>query len=80
MKQVTIHQAKTTLSRLVAQAEQGAEIVVCRGHVPVAKIVPYTASTSRRPAVGQVTSEPVFTRPDSFAPLSDAEMIEWGMA
>lgn len=39
-KPVTIHEAKTHLSRLVAEAEAGREIVLARGNKPVAKIVP----------------------------------------
>ena len=39
-KPVTIHEAKTHLSRLVAEAEAGREIVLARGRKPVAKIVP----------------------------------------
>jgi len=40
MQTVTIHEAKTNLSRLVARAEAGEEIVIARGKVEVAKIVP----------------------------------------
>jgi prevent-host-death family protein len=39
---VTIHVAKTQLSRLVARAEAGEEIVIARGATPVAKLVPLT--------------------------------------
>ena len=37
---VTIHVAKTTLSKLVAKAEAGEETVIYRGDKPVAKLVP----------------------------------------
>jgi prevent-host-death family protein len=37
---VTIHAAKTHLSKLVARAEAGEEIVIARGDKPVAKLVP----------------------------------------
>jgi prevent-host-death family protein len=40
MDEVTIHQAKTHFSKLVARAEAGEEIVVRRGSKPVAKLVP----------------------------------------
>jgi prevent-host-death family protein len=45
---VSIHEAKTHLSRLIARAESGEEIVVRRGAVPVAKIVAYHAPTIPR--------------------------------
>ncbi len=40
---VSIHEAKTHFSKLVARAEAGEEVVVRRGQVPVAKLVPYAA-------------------------------------
>ena len=51
MDAVSIHEAKTQFSRLVARAEAGEEIVVRRGPTPVAKIVataPHNAARSRR--------------------------------
>lgn len=50
MDAVSIHEAKTHFSRLVARAEAGEEIVVRRGRKPVAKIVAYEAPKApRRP-------------------------------
>jgi prevent-host-death family protein len=40
MPTYTIHAAKTNLSKLVARAEAGEEIVLARGKEPVARIVP----------------------------------------
>ena len=57
MDAVSIHEAKTHFSRLVARAEAGEEIVVRRGTKPVAKIIAYqTPTTPRRPGVlkGQI--------------------------
>jgi prevent-host-death family protein len=34
-------EAKTRFSRLVAEAEAGATIVICRRNIPVAKLMPY---------------------------------------
>ena len=48
METVTIHTAKTTLSQLLARVEAGEEIVVSRGRTPIAKIVPFTPSPSKR--------------------------------
>jgi len=39
MRQVNIHEAKTTLSRLVEAAESGETIVLARAGKPVAKLV-----------------------------------------
>ena len=80
MTEVTIHQAKSNLSRLVARVLAGEEIIVRRGPVPVAKLVPYRKSSTRRPKVGEITSKPVKCRAGCFAPLSADEMAQWGMA
>lgn len=48
MDAVSIHEAKTHFSRLVARAEAGEEIIVRRGPKPVAKIVAYTPARKPR--------------------------------
>ncbi|MDP2711659.1 MAG: type II toxin-antitoxin system Phd/YefM family antitoxin [Solirubrobacteraceae bacterium] len=46
--EVTIHEAKTHLSRLVARAHAGEDIVIRRGKVPMAKLVRYDPPVVRR--------------------------------
>lgn len=76
---VTIHQAKTHLSRLLQQVERGEEIVICRGKLPVARIVRSEVQPSR-PKVGETTS-PHFAIPeDAFAPMGDEELKSWGLS
>jgi prevent-host-death family protein len=48
MEGVSIHEAKTHFSRLVARAEAGEEIVVRRGPKPVAKLVAYRSPAEPR--------------------------------
>jgi prevent-host-death family protein len=43
MTKVTIHVAKTNLSKLIAKVEAGEEVVICRGDKEVAKLVPAKA-------------------------------------
>ena len=43
-----IHEAKTHLSRLVDQVEQGEDVVICRAGRPVVQLKPYVAATSRK--------------------------------
>ncbi len=76
---VTIHQAKTHLSRLLQQVEMGEEVVVCRGKLPVAKIVPSGPSRVARPKVGKATSQRFKIPADAFAPLGDEELQQWGL-
>ena len=48
MEAISIHDAKTHFSRLIARAEAGEEIIVRRGRTPVAKIVAYREPTTPR--------------------------------
>lgn len=48
MAEVNVHQAKTNLSKLLRQVEQGEVVVIARAGRPVAKLVPVAASTRER--------------------------------
>jgi prevent-host-death family protein len=48
IKLVKLHEAKTNFSRLIGLVEQGEEIIVQRGNVPVARLVPYETATPRK--------------------------------
>jgi prevent-host-death family protein len=80
VKTVNVHQAKTTLSALLAEIEQGEEIVIARNGTPVAKLVRVTAPHARQP--GLLLDVPEwrgFTYdPALFAPMTDAELAEEG--
>jgi antitoxin (DNA-binding transcriptional repressor) of toxin-antitoxin stability system len=72
---VTIHAAKTTLSRLIERAHAGEEIVIARGDVPVARLVPITAEAPKRRSG---TLRGIVKIPRSFfEPLPDAELDLW---
>jgi len=47
---VKMHEAKTNFSKLIGLVEAGEEVVVQRGDIPVAKIVPYETSGHARKA------------------------------
>ena len=75
MSTVTIHAAKTNLSKLLARVEAGEEIIIARGKTPVARLTPVRAppATRRFGALkGIVTVGPEF-----FEPMTDAELAEW---
>jgi prevent-host-death family protein len=63
---VNMHQAKTDLSQLVAQAEQGEEVIIMRAGKPVARIVPIREV--RRPGLARGR---IRVRADFDAPLPD---------
>jgi prevent-host-death family protein len=82
MKRVTTYQAKTHLSSLVKEVADGEEVIICRGEVPVAKLVAYKQgkASDQRPKVGTITSGGLGDIPDEvWAPLTDEELQDWGI-
>jgi prevent-host-death family protein len=75
MATVTIHTAKTTLSQLLARVEAGEEIVLARGKIPIAKLVPFQPITPKRQfgALRGVVS----VGAEFFGPLPDDELAAW---
>ena len=72
MEKVTIHEAKTHLSRLIRRVEAGEEIVICRGAQVVARLVAPMSCPSPRRKPGRLAG--AITVPADFdAPLSDEE-------
>ena len=72
---VTIHAAKTTLSQLIERAHAGEEIVIARGDIPVARLVPMLGQVpERRPGTlrGLVKIPKAF-----FEPLPAEELEAW---
>jgi prevent-host-death family protein len=74
MKVVNMHEAKTTLSQLVEQAEGGEEIVLARAGKPVARIVAIRSTGRRR--LGQWKGR-VRMSDDFDAPLPEDELRRW---
>ncbi len=48
---VNVHEAKTTLSALLARVEQGEEVTIARNGMPIAKLVPVTPEIHREPGI-----------------------------
>jgi prevent-host-death family protein len=75
MRTVTIHEAKTNLSKLIERASQGEEVIISRGSVPVARLVPVGEIRGRRqPGAlrGKLQVGPKF-----FEPLPADELSPW---
>ena len=79
MKKITTHYAKTHLSRLLKDVQQGEEIIILNGQTPAARLIAVSPNSVRRPAVGTVTSKPVTCAEDAFVPLGEAALKEWGL-
>lgn len=73
---VTVHHAKTHLSKLIAAAERGEEVVIARGDKPAVRIVPFEPATKpeRKPGrlKGLVAMDDRF-----FDPLPEDELRLW---
>ncbi|TCU33521.1 type II toxin-antitoxin system Phd/YefM family antitoxin [Rhizobium azibense] len=72
--QVTIHNAKTNLSKLIEAAKAGEEVVIVKGKTPVARIVAIAKTGSPSGLLkGKVTGD----GPDFFEPMSEDELALW---
>ncbi len=77
MKVVTIHAARTNLSKLIEQACAGEEVVIARGKEPVARLVPYAAAKPAR-TFGAMKGRARLTEA-FFEPLPPEELDAWGV-
>lgn len=76
MKSVNVHEAKTHLSRLLAEVEAGEEIVISRGGKPVARLLAFEPRPAKR-ELGFDRGR--FTIPDDFnEPMADFEADFYG--
>jgi prevent-host-death family protein len=67
MKVVNVHEAKTRLSRLLRDVEEGEEVVIARNGTPVARLVPHTEQRKPREpgsAKGKIWISPDFDARD----------------
>jgi prevent-host-death family protein len=76
MEIITIHKAKTELSRLIERVCRGEEIVIARGKKPVVRLVAIDdAQGQRKPGTWEGK---ISYTPDAFAPLTDDELKDLG--
>ena len=75
MTKVTIHQAKTNLSRLIAEVAEGGEVVILKGKTPVARLLPIDPPSRARKRgawKGRIEIADAF-----FDPLPEDELAAW---
>jgi len=77
MASFTVHQAKTNLSKLIARAEAGEEVVITRRDTPVARLTSITTKTLKR-RFGMLKGK-IKSPPDAFFfdPLPEDELRLW---
>ena len=80
MVTVNVHEAKTSLSSLLARVEAGEEVVIARNGTPVARLVRCAPLGKRRPGMwyGRVSlDEGIFDDSFFFDPLPEDELALW---
>ena len=77
MTQFSVHDAKTNLSRLIATALEGGEVVIARGNVPAVRLVPVTPIGKRcfGALKGKIIMDGRFDEP-----LPEDELRGWDLA
>ncbi len=72
MRVVTVHEAKTQSSRLLEDVRAGEQIIVAKGRVPYALLVPLPSPKAR-----QLGFLPLHVPPEFFRPLPAEELDAW---
>ena len=75
MAQFTVHQAKTNLSKLMAAAERGEEVVIARRDKPAVRLVAVEVARPQR-VFGSMKGL-IDIGPEFFEPLPDDELALW---
>ena len=80
MKTVNVHEAKSTLSALLALVDQGEEIVIARNGEPVTKPTRYRPSQTRQSGMWRRLPgwEGFRYDPTAFAPMTAQEIADDG--
>lgn len=72
--QVTVHKAKTELSKLIEAALKGEEVVIAKGKEPAVKLVPVEQT---RFISGILKGIVPPGGPDFLEPMSEEELRDW---
>jgi prevent-host-death family protein len=68
MKTVNVHEAKTQLSKLIAAAERGEDVIIAKAGKPVVRLVA-VQSAAPQPRRGGFMKGQIWIAPDFDAPL-----------
>lgn len=72
--QVSIHAAKTNLSKLLKAVAAGEEVVIARGKTPVARLVPFQERTFKIGLRDGTLNRPL---PDFLEPSGEDDLTAW---
>lgn len=73
MPQVTIHNAKTNLSKLIEQAMNGEDVVIAKGTKPMVRLVPVVQGGFKVGILKDKLGQP----PDFLEPMDADELDRW---
>ena len=74
MQQVTVHVAKTNLSKLIDAALAGEDVVIAKGNKPAARLVPIPQGKF---TIGILKGQLNGPGPDFLEPLDESELAQW---
>jgi len=74
LAQFSVHDAKTNLSRLIALALAGNEVVIARGNVPIVRLVPVEPRPRR--VFGALKGR-IAVESELDEPLTNEELSSW---
>ena len=74
MPVITVHAAKTNLSKLLERAEAGEDIIIARGNDPVVRLVPVNPLAQRRFGLYKGLAK---IGAEFFEPLPEEELQAW---
>jgi antitoxin (DNA-binding transcriptional repressor) of toxin-antitoxin stability system len=74
MQQVTVHVAKTNLSKLIEAALAGEEIIISRGKKSAVRLVPIPQG---RFLIGVLKDQLTGPGPDFFEPIPEDDLALW---
>ena len=71
MHTVTIHEAKTHLSRLIQESLEGEEVIIAKGKTPVARIQPIKSAVPKKRCLDTAKGAIKYIADDFDAPLDE---------
>lgn len=74
MQKVTVHVAKTQLSKLIEAALAGEEVVIAKGDKPVVRLVAIAQGQFK---FGVLEPGALGDGPDFFSPMDEDELAAW---
>lgn len=77
MSIVTVHEAKTHLSKLLVRVQAGEEVVIAKGREPIAKLTSINPPNPRQRRVPGRLKGLIAVDDRFFEPLPDEELARW---